>query len=153
MAVRANDALKGRVVQRTAAIDIAPVARPGELISVVIFSNGSSGLAMQAIAEKPKDFNALKASLAFYNFDPACNGAGLTLAGRDTVIFENGPLRAVQRRAVNPVALSVQPVCGTQRAGAVLDLGTLEAGQRYSVFMVGHAQKQRAFWVKDVVAF
>ena len=153
MAVRPKSAMTGRIVQGSTALEVAPVAQPGELVSVVVWPNGGAGLATETVAELPKDFNGLKASLAFYNFDAACNMAGLSAAGRDAVIFDTAPLKTVQRRAVNPVALAVQATCGKQPVGKPQDLGTLEAGQRYSVFLVGGAQgSHRVFWVKDVLA-
>lgn len=152
MPVKPKSPLAGRVEQGAGGIDIAPTAKPGELVSVVVYTDSGGGVAAEVVAELPKDFNGLKASLAFYNFDAGCGGAGLAVASRDTLIFENAIPRSVQRRAVNPVALSVQPQCGTQNAGSALDLGILEAGQRYSVFMVAGAQGRRAFWIKDMLS-
>jgi alginate O-acetyltransferase complex protein AlgF len=147
--LRPKSLIAGRISQGNATADINATAAPGELVTVVVWSKAGQALETTVLAELPKDFNALKATLAFYNFDSQCPAAGLTAGGRDTVIVEGtGPL-SVKRRTVNPVALSTQPTCGAARIGPALDLKTLEAGQRYSIFLAPGPQGRRAFWVKD----
>lgn len=149
MSIRPGAALQGRASQGGSTIDIAPKAAAGELLTVVFWPGKAGALGTATLAELPKDFNGLKASIAFYNLDDACADARLGVAGRDSMLFEHGAPRSQQRRPINPVVLSVQPLCGTQPVGPRLDLGTLEAGQRYSVFVVPGKAERTAFWARD----
>ena len=127
---------------------------PGAFATVVAWTAapGQKALQTAVVTETPDDFNGLKASLAFYNLDAQCKGAGLQAAGRNVSVFDSVPQGAMQRRAVNPVALSVQLVCGGQPSGAPLDLGRLQAGQRYSVLLVPSAGGARLVYATDNVA-
>ena len=58
----------------------------------------------------------------------------------------------LQRRAMNPVSISVQLRCNGQPAAATLALGALQAGQRYSVFVVPAAGSTRLFLAADSVS-
>ncbi|MCS4510089.1 cell division protein FtsQ [Xylophilus ampelinus] len=152
MPIKPKLVLAGRAVQGKQSLDLAPAAQAGELVSVVIWLRGDGTLVSTAIAELPKTFNGLKASLAFYNVDPACPAAGLSAAGQDTTLFTGGAPNTLQRRPINPVPLSVKVTCDALVVGKPLDLGTLESGQRYSVFLVADGREKRAFWARDEMA-
>jgi hypothetical protein len=126
--------------------------RPGEFVSVVGLDTADGGLRAVTVREQPDDFNALKASVAFYNLDGRCAAPALRVAGRDTVLLDAVAEGQVKRRQVNPVALGVQLVCGGQAVGQPLALGTLEAGRRYTVFLVPAGQSSRVFFAVDSVA-
>ena len=134
----------------------APVrakAGPGAFATVVAWAvPGQKALQTAVVTETPDDFNGLKASLAFYNLDAQCKGAGLQATGRNVSLFDGVAQGALQRRAINPVALSVQLVCGGQPSGTPLDLGRLQAGQRYSVLLVPAAGGARLLYATDNVA-
>jgi hypothetical protein len=132
--VRARSEIKGALLQGASRQEVSLSVQPGEFATVLGVADGKGGLAVKTLREKPDSFNALKASVGFVSVDPACVGAGLKVAGRDVALFENTSNEVIVRRMINPVALSVQLVCGGQAVGAPLDLGALQAGQRYSVF-------------------
>lgn len=150
--VRARSEIKGALVQGSARQDVALSVLPGEFATVLGVTDGKGGLAVKVLREKPDSFNALKASIGFVSVDPSCAAAGLKVAGRDVALFENASGELITRRMINPVALSVQLVCGGQAMGAPLDLGQLQAGQRYSVFVTPSAQGARLVYAKDNVA-
>jgi len=150
--VRARSEIKGAFVQGAVRQDVALSVQPGEFATVLGVADGKGGLMVKVLREKPDSFNALKASIGFVSVDPSCAAAGLKVAGRDVALFENAATETITRRMINPVALSVQLVCAGQAVGAPVDLGQLQAGQRYSVFVTPSAQGARLVHAKDNVA-
>jgi len=118
---------------------------------VIGLGNGKE-LRLVTLREQPDDFNALKASLAFYSLDGSCANAGLQAAGRNVDIFKDVAEGSLQRRSINPLKLSVQLRCGGAAVGQPLDLGQLAAGQRYTLFLVPSAQGPRLFQAVDNLA-
>lgn len=126
--------------------------KPSEFATVVALANGSN-LKQVIVKEQPDDFNALKSSLALYNLSSAgCTSAGLLVVDRSVSLFEKVQSGTLQRRLINPVSLSVQLTCNTKPTGKVLDLGLLQAGQRYSIFAVPTADSPRIFFATDTIA-
>jgi len=150
--VRARSEIKGALLQGAARQDVALSVQPGEFATVLGVVDGKGGMGVKVLREKPDSFNALKASIGFVSVDPSCAAAGLKVAGRDVALFENASAETITRRMINPVALSVQLVCAGQAVGAPVDLGQLQAGQRYSVFVTPSAQGARLVHAKDNVA-
>lgn len=177
--VRGGSAIKGAMTTgaTSAAIDLK--VAPGEFVTVIgvpastasalLAASGrtstsaaskgpgpvSAPLTLQILRDSPDDFNALKSALAFYSAAPACAKAGLQVAGKGVDLFRDVAPASIARRLINPVALSVQLVCHGKPTGAVLSLGTLAAGQRYSVFAVPAAPADggaRLIAATDVVA-
>ncbi|MDF0734244.1 alginate O-acetyltransferase AlgF [Pseudomonas entomophila] len=124
---------------------------PGEFATVVGLPE-AKGLRLVTVREQPDDFNALKASLAFYSLDPSCAQPGLASAGKNVAIFKDVADGTAQRRSINPLKLSVQLTCAGAPSGAALDLGQLAAGQRYTVFLAPSAQGPRLFQARDNLA-
>lgn len=133
--------------QQTLKVSVAA----GEFATVVGVPD-ASGLRLLTVREQPDDFNALKASLAFYSLDDSCKQPGLTSANGKAQIFKDVATGSAQRRSINPVKLSVQLTCGGAPSGAPLDLGQLAAGQRYSVLLTPGAQGPRLFLAHDTLA-
>jgi alginate O-acetyltransferase complex protein AlgF len=135
----------------------APVSvrtAPGAFSTVVALP-GADGKSLRTavITESPDDFNALKSAVAFYNFDAGCKAAGLQSAAKAVNIFNGVAEKAVQRRMVNPVALAVQPTCDGKPRGASVDLGQLQAGQRYSLLLVpAGAGASKLIFTTDAIA-
>jgi len=126
--------------------------KPSEFATVVALANGSN-LKQVIVKEQPDDFNALKSSLALYNLSSAgCTSAGLLVVDRSVSLFEKVQSGTLQRRLINPVSLSVQLTCNTKPTGKVLDLGLLQAGQRYSIFAVPTTDSPRIFFATDTIA-
>ncbi|QEI07409.1 cell division protein FtsQ [Pigmentiphaga aceris] len=150
--VAANKALVGTFTRGTQRAPIDVTVKPGEFATVFGFVSAKGEFSTKVVRELPEDFNALRASLAFYNLDSACPQAGLKPAGRDVAVFSDVPVNEAKRRFINPVALSVQLVCAGKPQGEPLALGSLAPGQRYSVFAVPSANGTRVFFTNDALA-
>lgn len=151
LTVPAGKPIQGSLKQGEAqqALDVS--VAPGEFATVVGIP-AAQGLNLVTVREQPDDFNALKASLAFYSLDGGCANAGLQAAGRNLDIFKDVAEGSLQRRSINPLKLAVQLRCGGAAVGAPLDLGQLAAGQRYTLFLVPSAQGPRLFQAQDNLA-
>lgn len=122
---------------------------PSEFVTVLV----QDGMNTQIIREKVEDFNALKASVAFYNADPLCSSATVKVQNKETVVFENLKPGELVRKEINPIPLSLSLFCDEKQTGESLDLGRLQPGERYSLFVLQGHQDQRFFSVLDEVAF
>ena len=149
--MRGNASIKGSFKNVSLQSDIALKVKPGEFATVVAMP-GSAAIKQTVLRESPDDFNALKVSLALYNLDAQCAGAGLNVLGRNAALFESVASGTLQRRALNPVSISVQLLCKGQVSAAKLALGTLEAGQRYSVFVIPDGVGSKLMIASDAVA-
>lgn len=152
--VAAGKPVAGTLSSGGAHQDVSATVRPGEFVSIVALDGAdkAGGLHTVTVRERPDDFNALKASVAFYNLDAGCTTSTLKVPGRDIVLLDGVAAGQGKRRQVNPVALSVQLVCGGQPVGQPLSLGTLVAGQRYTVFLVPDGAHSRIFLANDAVS-
>ncbi|WP_085716571.1 alginate O-acetyltransferase AlgF [Pseudomonas sp. B28(2017)] len=150
--VPANQPIKGTLERngKSQPLDIQVAA--GEFASVIALPDSAQGIRQVVIREQPDDFNSLRASLAFISADPACTQAGLRAAGKNAELFKEVADGSVQRRAINPVSLSVQLVCAQTNVGAPLDLGQLKAGERYSVVLLPGANGPYLLLATDVLA-
>ncbi|MBV7491592.1 Alginate O-acetyl transferase AlgF [compost metagenome] len=150
--VPANQPIKGTLERNgnSQPLDIQVAA--GEFASVIALPDSAQGIRQVVIREQPDDFNSLRASLAFISADPACTQAGLRAAGKNADLFKEVADGSVQRRAINPVSLSVQLVCAQTNVGAPLDLGQLKAGERYSVVLLPGANGPYLLLATDVLA-
>jgi len=151
LTVPAGKPIKGNLKQGEAQQTLDISVAPGEFASVVGIAT-EQGLNLVTVREVPDDFNALKASLAFYSLDTSCANAGLQAAGRNVDIFKDVAHGAVQRRSINPLSLSVQLRCAGASVGEPLALGELAAGQRYTLFLVPSADGPRLFQALDNLA-
>ncbi|UVK97017.1 alginate O-acetyltransferase AlgF [Pseudomonas sp. B21-048] len=150
--VPANQPIKGTLERngKSQPLDIQVAA--GEFASVIALPDSAQGIRQVVIREQPDDFNSLRASLAFISADPACTQAGLRAAGKNADLFKEVADGSVQRRAINPVSLSVQLVCAQTNVGAPLDLGQLKAGERYSVVLLPGETGPYLLLATDVLA-
>jgi alginate O-acetyltransferase complex protein AlgF len=148
--VPAGKAIKGTLKQASSSAALDLSVAPGEFATVVALPEGK-GLRQVVLREQPDDFNGLKASLAFVNVDPACANATLRPAGRNADLFKDAN-QTVQRRSINPVKLSVQLVCANANVGTPVDLGELQAGERYSVLVLPGAKGPQLLATTDKLA-
>lgn len=150
--VPAQQSIKGTLERggKSQALDIQVAA--GEFASVIVLPDTAQGIRQVVIREQPDDFNSLRASLAFISAAPACTQAGLRVAGKDADLFKDVADGSVQRRAINPVSLSVQLVCDHTNVGPPLDIGQLKAGERYSVVLLPGKTGPTLLLATDVVA-
>lgn len=152
LTVPAGKPVKGSLKQgeHEQALDVT--VEPGEFATVVGLVDAQQGLRLVTVREQPDDFNALKASLAFYSLDASCADAGLQVAGRTVDIFKSVADGSLQRRSINPLKLAVQLRCAGASVGEPLDLGELAAGQRYTLFLVPSAEGPRLYPAQDNLA-
>lgn len=124
----------------------------GGSASAVAWPEADGTLAGASFTEAPAQFDPLRASLAFYNADARCTAGLLAASQAGAAIFENQAALASARRAVNPVKLVVQATCNGRAVEGTVDLGSLQAGQRYSVFLVPAGKGSRLMGLQDRVA-
>jgi hypothetical protein len=140
-----------RLGERT--LPIALRVPAGGSASAVAWTDDGGRLAGTGFTEAPVAFDPLRASLAFYNADARCTAASLSTSSANVAIFENQAASASARRAVNPVKLVVQATCNGRPVEGTVDLGSLQAGQRYSVFLVPAGRNaSRLIGLQDRVA-
>lgn len=152
--VRPDTVIKGAFEARGQRAGVAVKTAPGAFSTVVARSAGAGKpFTVTVLTEAPDDFSALRASLGFASLDKACVPAGLQTAGKGVALFSGVALEQLQRRQINPVKLTVQATCGGKPVGGVVDLGQLEAGQRYSVLLMPAAGgAPRVVFAADTVA-
>lgn len=131
-AVPARQALTAgiRMGDREAAVTVTVL--PDEFVTIAALD----GAATLLLRDQPGDFNALKATIGFFNADPACADGAMIAGAKKTVVFSAVVPGGVARRSVNPVAATVEARCGEAAAGSPLELGQLGAGGRYSVIVI-----------------
>jgi len=151
MTVAGGSGIEGEVALGGQSRKVAVQAMPGEFVTVLGLEV-EGGLRVETVHDQADDFTAVRASVAFYNLNASCQDAAVQVAGRQAFLFEHAVAGVWARRQINPVPLSVQLLCGGQPAGQALDLGTLEAGGRYSLFLVPGDPEKGFFHVKDSVA-
>lgn len=120
----------------------------GSFVTVVLHP-AEDGIQAAVITDKP-EYNQLKARLSFYNATPDCGGGALNEAsGRP--VFSAVAANAGQSRSINPVAATVTAACASGKAPP-LDLGRLEAGGQYSVWLMRLPGGLTAFLAHDTIA-
>jgi hypothetical protein len=97
------------------------------------------------------EFNQLRARLAFYNVIQGCADGSLTLQGSNQAVFTGVAPNTTKSRSVNPTAASVRATCGGKPA-PVQDLGKLEAGGQYSVWLMAPAGTPVTLLARDRIA-
>ncbi|NYT78328.1 alginate O-acetyltransferase AlgF [Alcaligenaceae bacterium] len=149
--VAGGSKINGQLLTDHSQANVDLTLKPGEFITVMGTTvNGT--LQALTLRETPDDFSAIKASVVFYNMNAQCAPATLKVAGRTVNLFEGIAKDASTRRQVNPVKLAVQLVCAGNPVGEPVDMGTLVAGERYSIFLAPGDPADRFFYVKDAVA-
>ena len=152
LSVPASQPIKGTLERggKSQPLDVQVLA--GEFATVIALPDSADSMRPIVIREQPEDFNSLRASLAFINADASCPRAGLRTSRGNAELFKDVASGNVQRRAINPVSLSVQLVCAQTDVGAPLDLGQLKAGERYSVVLLPGANGPYLLLATDVLA-
>lgn len=130
---------------RKASVNVT--GKPWEYITVVMLPDGAAQLKTVLVRETPDDFNAMRSSLALFNLEAACGGAFMKGGANSATILDNVKPFSVQRRLVNPVKLTATIGCGT--ASSEVGMSQLQAGERYSVFLLTLKNTRQAFFVRD----
>ncbi|MFZ6757825.1 cell division protein FtsQ [Undibacterium sp. Ji50W] len=146
--VKAGAKLAANVQVGAAKTAVEVVAKPGEFVTIAIVNKGT-GIETVIIKESPTDFNASRSSLALLNLDTSCAVAGLNVAVKNTPILDAVKPATVQRRLVNPISLKAQAMCDAKAEGKTVDLGQLQAGERYSVVVMPGKKGRQTFFVRD----
>lgn len=146
--VKAGDKLSATVQIGAAKTQVDVSAKPGEFITIAV-SNKGTAVDTLILRESPSDFNAMRSSIALLNADSTCATAGLTGGAKSASIFDNVKAGGISRRLVNPVALKVQASCAAEPAGAAVDMGQLQAGERYSVIVIPAKKGHQTLFVRD----
>lgn len=133
--------------ESTKPIDVTLV--PNEFVTVAIIGNGTDGVSLTVFREVPADFNALKSSLALFNLDQGCTEAGLVAGDNHMSVITDVEPGKIGRRLVNPVNAELGVTCGDPAQSAPAKLGQLNAGDRYSVFLIGTASGRQVVAQRD----
>lgn len=147
--IRAGQPLEAYIKAGSQQIPVKVMAKPGEFITVAAVTEGAGKGAVLQMRETPNAFSASKASIAAFNFDGMCASAQVDSEGKTDGVLKSATLKAVQRRMVSPVKATVQVSCAGKAMGVPLNLGQLEAGERYSIFVL--PQPSAPIAVKDAI--
>jgi alginate O-acetyltransferase complex protein AlgF len=120
--------------EATKPIDVT--LKANEFVTVAVVADGADGIAVSVFREDPSDFNALKSSLALFNADKGCAAAQLVAGDNHQAVISDVAPGAIGRRLVNPVNAALGVACGDPAQAAPAKLGQLNAGDRYSIFVV-----------------
>jgi len=147
-AVKAGIKLPATIQSKDKKQTVQLVGKPWEYITIAILQNGAQ-LKTTLVRESPTDFNAMRTSLALFNLDAKCARAMLLGGAKNTPVLENTKPFAVQRRLVNPIKLTANVSCDTKSVSVPIDFAQLQAGGRYSIFLVADKSARAAFFVID----
>lgn len=150
MPIAAGSTIEGELKQGNNAQKIRLPIQPGEFLTVLGLQT-SKGFHALEVREEGDGFTAVRASIAFYSLNDQCKAAAVQVAGRSVFLFEHVEVGKWLRRQINPVPLSVQLSCDGESVGKPLDLGLLQAGERYSLFLVPGDPGKSFFQIKDNV--
>lgn len=114
-------------------IDVTLAAN--EFVTVAVTA-AADGAALTVFRETPSDFNALKSSLALFNADKDCAKAQLVAGDNHQAVVSDVAPGVVGRRLVNPVDAALGVACSDPAQAVPAKLGQLNAGDRYSIFVV-----------------
>jgi alginate O-acetyltransferase complex protein AlgF len=127
--------------ETTKPIDVTLTAN--EFVTVAVTADGD-GIALAVFRETPSDFNALKSSLGLFNADKDCAKAQLVAGDSHQSVIADVAPGATGRRLVNPVNTELAVACADPAQAVPAKLGQLNAGDRYSVFVVAGAPGSQA---------
>ena len=122
--------------------------KSGSFVTVLLHQAGDKVTAA-VVADKP-EYNQLRARLAFYNATADCAAGSLAEASGQEIFKAMAPDTGAAR-AINPVSAKVVAGCTGSKAPA-LDLGDLQAGGLYTVYMMRPAGSLISFVAHDLIA-
>lgn len=134
-AVKARTPLAATLSHGGRSEDVKVSVQPSEFVTIAAIPDGASGWRVELGRESPTDFSAFKVSLGLLNLDANCPSATIKLTGKDIVIVEDVAPRSIKRRQINPVTLGVELYCQGKRTGPPIDLGSLRAGERWTLLV------------------
>ncbi|MDO9011784.1 MAG: alginate O-acetyltransferase AlgF [Gallionella sp.] len=147
--VKSGSKLSATIQSNNRKIPVEVVGSPWEYITIAIVPSGHGRVKTMLVRETPSDFNAMRSSLALFNLDAKCGAAVMQGGAKNVTILDKVQPFSVQRRLVNPVKLSATVACTGRSGGVAVDLSQLQAGERYSVFLLTLKNTQHTFFVRD----
>ena len=136
---------------KTAKASVQP--KSGAFVTIVL-QPADGGVAAALISDKP-EYNQLRARLSFYNATADCTAGSLTEASgaeaSGQAVFAAVAPESGVARSINPVTAKLVAGCSAGKAPP-LDLGQLEAGGLYTVWMMRPAGELIAFVAHDTIA-
>lgn len=141
-------ALTGSVQLGEATKPIDVTLQQNEFVTVAV-TGSADALVVTLLRETPSDFNALKSSLGLFNLDQACANAQLVAGDQHLTVISDVAPGAIGRRLVNPVDIGLAVSCGDPAQTVPVKLGSLVAGDRYSVFVVGGGPSRQVVAQRD----
>ena len=141
-------ALTGSVQLGEATKPINVTLQQNEFVTVAVTGSADT-LQVNLLRETPSDFNALKSSLGLFNLDQGCASAQLVAGDQHLPVVSDVAPGAVGRRMVNPVDVGLAVSCGAPAQSVPVKLGSLVAGDRYSVFVVGSGPGRQVVAQRD----
>lgn len=147
--VKSGSKLSATIQSNNRKIPVDVVGSPWEYITIVVVPGGQGRVKTKLVREIPSDFNAMRASLALFNLDAQCSAAVMQGGAKNVTILDKVQPFSVQRRLVNPVKLSASVACTGHSGSAAVDLSQLQAGERYSVFLLTLKNTRQTFFVRD----
>ncbi len=148
-AAKAGSKVSATVQAGAHKVPVDVVGKPWEYITIAVLPNGAAQVTASQVKETPGDFNAMRASLALFNLDAKCTGAAMKGGAQSATILSDVKPSTVQRRLVNPVKLKVLLACAGQSAETTVDMEQLQAGERYSIFLLSLKNARLAFFARD----
>jgi hypothetical protein len=146
--VKAGTKLSATLVRGDKKDPVEVTGKPWEYITIAVLPGSGAQVETKLIRETPTDFNAMKSSVALFNLDAKCPDAVLQGGAKAATILDKVQPFSVARRLVNPVKLSGAVACGA--ATSNVDLSQLQAGERYSVFLLNVKNSRQVFFSRDV---
>lgn len=144
-----------KVAKRTLTVKLGPVGqasfelKPGAFQTVFIERTGSA-IGSRVVTDQ-MELSQTKARLSFYNDVPTC-AASLYLEPKGQTVFKDVGPNLMRGRAVNPAENPrVRANCGIENV-ASLDLGPLDAGGQYSIWLIAPMGSPIAFLSKNKIA-
>lgn len=129
---------------------IMEVRLQGGQLNVVVIRDAGDGVTASAF-QVPQRYEQQRAVLAFFNAVPDCANGALALEPSGGSLFSNVAPNSGQSRSVAPAAAVVRASCAAGRAPN-LDLGRLQAGGLYSVWLVAPEGRPTSFLARDTIA-
>lgn len=125
--------------------------KPAVFHTILIGREGAGGTA-KVVADQ-SEINQNRARLAFYNAVPGCASAALQAEPGNSSVFNGIAPGTMRGRSVNPSPdVHVKASCGASVSSASLDLGRLEAGGQYSIWLMAPAGTPIAFRSDNMIA-
>lgn len=143
----------------TADVKLGPVQKTvsfalqsGKWHTLLLQPGGGAGEVATTLVTDEVGYNQLRARLSFFNATPQCKQAALALEPGGQSVFTGVATGTMKVRSVNAVASQrVRAECDGRKA-PTLDLGRLDAGGLYSVWLVSPGGTPETFLARDLIA-